>query len=69
MGSGDLSTDLALNILTPAPAARAGEGHSPSQDAQGKARRGLRRVDENQTEENPSFDLGDQPAHQFDDLA
>ena len=39
MDSRDLSTNLVLGILTPAPADRAVEGHAANQDAQGKARR------------------------------
>jgi len=73
MGSGDLSTDRALNldvgILTPASAVRAVEGHSASQDSQGKARRRSRPDEENSDELGSSSDASHQPAHQLDHLA
>ena len=70
MGSGDLSTDLALNldvgILTPASAV---EGRSANQDTQGKARRRSRPDEENSDDLGSPSDAGDQPAHQLDRLA
>jgi hypothetical protein len=73
MGSGDLSTDLALNlnlgILTPASAVRAVDGHSASQDTQGKARRRSRPDEESSDDLGSPSDADDQPAHQLDHLA
>ncbi len=68
MGSGDLSTDLSLGLLTPTPAVRAVEGGSSNQDAEGQARRRPRPEEEKQ-EEDALCEAVDQPAHQLDHLA
>jgi hypothetical protein len=70
MDSSHLSADLILGVLTPAPAVRPLEEHSPNQDAQSKARRCPRPEDENHpAEESSSSESVDRPAHQLDDLA
>jgi len=68
MRSGDLSTEIALEILAPAPAVRPVAGQSSNQEARAKARRRLRAAEENHAEEISS-ENGDPPAHQLDDLA
>jgi hypothetical protein len=68
MGSGDLSTDLSLGVLTPTPSVRPAQGHSPSQDAEGKARRRPRPEPEN-SENEASPEGGDSAPHQLDHLA
>lgn len=67
MGSGDLSSDLSLGILTPTPAVRPAEGNSPHQDAEGKARRRARPEPE-KSEDEAAVEAGD-PPHQLDSLA
>jgi len=68
MGSGDLSTDIGLGVLTPTPAVRPAEGHFPGQDAESKARRRPRPEPENpDSEASPEAD--DAAAHQVDHLA
>ena len=69
MGSGDFSTDLNLGMLSPTPAVRPAEGHSPPQDAEAKARRRLRaEADQDGTEPEAAADDSADP-HQLDRLA
>jgi hypothetical protein len=71
MDSRDLSTNLVLGILTPAPADRAVEKHAANQDAQGNTRRRRRTKedDEDLDDLNSPSQAGDEPAHQLDHLA
>jgi hypothetical protein len=71
MGSGDLSTDLALGILTPAPTVRTLGGQTSDRDLQGNARRRPRPKDENLRDDSRSeaSEASDRPKHQVDDLA
>jgi hypothetical protein len=79
MGSGDLSTDLAVNsalgVLTPASSVRAAEGNAANPETQEKARRRPRPEQENENQKEslddlgPSLQAGDEPAHQLDRLA
>ncbi len=69
MGSADLSTDRAFEILTPAPAMRAGPDHSTPADARARARRRARPEEQDHENDLATSDAGDQPAHQLDDLA
>jgi hypothetical protein len=66
MGSGDLSTDLSLGVLTPTPSVRPAQGHSPGQDAESKARRRPRPEPESSGDENS---VDDAATHQLDHLA
>jgi len=68
MGSGDLSTDLAFGILTPASSVRPVGGHPAQRDTESKARRRPRPEDEN-GDADPSSETVDPSAHQLDDLA
>jgi len=66
--AGELSNDLSLGILTPAPSIRPVESHSPHPDAEGKARRRSRPETENpETDDNELTEGDDQ--HQIDRLA
>lgn len=69
MRSGDLSTDLALPSLTPAPAVRPVDGKSSQQDAESKARRRPRAEDEDSEADVGADDSTDNPVHQIDRLA
>ena len=69
MGSGDLSTDMTVGILTPAASVRGVEGHTPRQDSQGKARRRSRPEEDNPDDDNPASDSSEKPQHQIDDIA
>lgn len=79
MGSGDLSTDLALNsalgILAPASSVRAAQENAANRETQEEARRRLRQEAENEREKSslddldPSLEAGGPPAHQLDRLA
>jgi hypothetical protein len=67
MGSGDLSTDLSMGVLTPTPSVRPAEGRSPHPDAEGTVRRHSRPKPEDADEEATSD--ASEPAHQLDRLA
>jgi len=68
MGSGNLSTDLSLGILTPTVAVRPVDSHSPQQDAEGKSHR--RSQPENSASESDDTIPGDgDDLHQIDRLA
>jgi len=68
MGSGDLTTDLALGVLTPTPAVRPAQGHSPHEDAESKSRRRPHPKPEN-PEEDAASEIDDAAAHQLDRMA
>jgi hypothetical protein len=67
MDSGDLATNLALSILSPANAVRAAEGHPANSDLAAKARR--RRHPEPEQADDFRFAEAAAPPHQLDDLA
>jgi len=66
---GELSTDLALGVLTPASSVRSVEGHSPHQDAEGKARRRPRLKQDDPTDAETIDSESDNPNHQLDHMA
>jgi len=68
MGSGDLSTDLGMGVLTPTPSVRPADGHSPHQDAEGKARRRPQPEPQN-SDEDALSDNDEAAAHQIDRMA
>lgn len=71
MGSSDLSTNLASEILTPASSVRAVESHSLNQNGENKARRRVRaREDDAADPDSPAGErASDKPQHKLDHLA
>jgi hypothetical protein len=76
MGSGDLSTDLNLGMLTPATSVRPSNGQSDRQDAESKTRRQTHPRQTHPEEENSEpqekeeeNESDDKPAHQLDRMA
>jgi len=67
MTSGDFSSSLGSEALTPASAVRGPEQHPPATEADCKARRRPARPDENP--EDALTPPDDWPAHEIDDLA
>ena len=68
MGSGDLSTDLALGILLPASPIRPSAGGSDHEETAAKTRRRTR-ASEQTLEDGLSADPADAPVHELDRLA
>ena len=66
MAGGDLSTDLSLDMLTPASSVRAIGGNPPKQDSEAKARR---QTPEEESREDNLAEPDDHPEHQLDSLA
>jgi hypothetical protein len=66
MENASVSTNLALDVLTPATSVRAVDGHSPHQDAQGHSRRQSRR---DRDETDVPAEPGELTEHQLDRLA
>ena len=72
MGSGDLSTDLAVGSLAPAAAVRSVEEQAeraPNQNAQLKARRRPLPSEDDPDEISTASEADEMPPHQFDDIA
>jgi hypothetical protein len=69
MGSGDLSTDLTLGILSPTSSVGPAEERARPRDAESKARRRPRPADPDADSELSSLEAEDKPAHQIDRLA
>ncbi|HUO13792.1 MAG TPA: hypothetical protein VMX38_02305 [Verrucomicrobiae bacterium] len=68
MGSGDLSNDLLVGILTPAPAARPADSHAGCEDGSSSSRRRHRAKDPT-AEGDITAEDDAQPVHEIDRMA
>jgi len=70
MANSDLSADLGLGMLPPAPAVRGVEGHAPPKDGEGQSRRRPRPEDRtNDAANEAAKETADISPHELDHLA